>query len=154
MLAAMMRLITFAGPVWRLMAAHLVHQPAAPAVASEGRFHHSGQAAVYASLSPEGASVAVRRYLTDGISRLLVPLWLCANVVADARGDGSASIIWQDQRAAGEASSTWAISDAARHAGAQALLYSSRSRPDLSHVVVFATACLAAVGPPEPMRKL
>jgi len=39
------------------------------------------------------------------------------------------------------------FSDAARDEGADAMLYSSRSRPELSHVVVFDTTCLFCIGP-------
>jgi hypothetical protein len=140
-------LIAFDGPVWRLLTEQFVSSPAAPAAAPEGRFHHSGQIAAYASLSAEGAEVAIKRYLTDNRKRMLVPMWLKAEAVADVRGDVNASVVWQDQRQSGIIASTWAISDLARQEGAQALLYSSRSRPELSHVVVFDPACLTFVGP-------
>lgn len=149
-----MRITPFDGPVWRLVTARFAGQPTTPAAAPEGRFHHSGQAVVYASLSAEGAGVAIRRYLEDGTPRMLVPMRLCAGIVVDVRGDPLASVVWQDQRAVGRIATTWAISDAARQAGAQALLYSSRSRPELSHVAVFDASCLIAVGPPEPMQDL
>ena len=144
---AMMRLTIFDGPVWRLLPEALVGTPCAPAAAPEGRFHHGGQVAAYASLSAEGAHVAIRRYLSDGVARRLVPMWLSANVVADVRGDRAASVVWQDVRAMGAIAPTWAFSDAARQAGAQAMLYSSRSRPELGHVVVFEVGCLRFVGP-------
>jgi hypothetical protein len=101
--------------------------------------------AAYASLSAEGAHVAIQRYLSDGVARRLVPMWLSAGVVADVRGDRAASVVWQDVRAAGAVTPTWAFSDAARRAGAQAMLYSSRSRPELGHVVVFEPGCLRGV---------
>lgn len=125
----------------------LIDNPSAPAAAPEGRFHHSGQIAAYASLSAEGAAVAIRRYLSDGIKRALVPMWLQTSIVADVRGDENASIIWQDLRASGALSPTWTISDRARAAGAAAMLYSSRSRPDLAHVVIFRPALMRFVGP-------
>ena len=133
-------MLRFDGPVWRLLA--LGTPPAAAARAPEGRFHHAGQIAAYASLSAEGAHVAVKRYLGDGAERVLMPMWLRAGRVADVRGDPTASVIWQDIRAAGQPAPTWTVSDGARAAGAQAMLYSSRSRPDLSHIVVFDTRCL------------
>lgn len=137
-------LIAFDGPVWRLLPEALLATPAAPAAAPEGRFHHSGQVAAYASLTAEGAAVAMKRYLGDGVERQLAPMWLTASRVADMRGETRASIVWQDLRAAGAVSPTWEFSDAARAAGAVAMLYSSRSRPDLSHVVVFEPSCLRA----------
>ena len=137
----------FNGPVWRLLPIDLANASTAPAQAPVGRFHHSGQVAAYASLSVEGVGVAMRRYLDDGVKRALVPMWLKSDRVFDERGNPKASVVWQDMYASGEASPTWAFSDAARDAGADAMLYSSRSRPDLSHVVVFETACLSYIGP-------
>lgn len=144
----------FDGPVWRLLPDRLVMTPTAPANAPEGRFHHSGQTAAYASLSAEGANVAIQRYLNDGVARMLMPMWLTAQHVVDIRSEPAASLVWQNQRATGKMASTWAFSDAARQAGAQAMLYASRSRPDLSHIVVFDPDCLALVGPPTHMAAL
>jgi RES domain len=134
-------------PVWRILPLDLLAAPTNPARAPEGRFHHSGQVAAYASLSPEGASVAIQRYLGDKIVRKLIPMFFEANLVADERGNVGASLVWQDLRRDGKVSPTWAISDAARNAGAEAMLYSSRSRPDLCHIVVFNPTCLRFVGP-------
>jgi len=136
-------------PVWRILPDALIKTPNAPAQSPEGRFHHSGQIAAYASLSPLGARVAIKRYLSDEVPRYLVPMRLKAERVVDERGNKSASIVWQDIRANGDVSPTWSISDAARDMGAQAMLYSSRSRPDLSHVVVFDPNCLTFIGPIE-----
>lgn len=144
-----MQLKPFNGPVWRLLPETLVATPSIPAQAPEGRFHHSGQVAAYASLSAEGAEVAIKRYVDDGVARVLVPMWLKAEHVADERGNGDASIVWQDITAAGALSPTWAYSDNARNTGAQAMLYSSRSRPELSHVVVFQPDVLKCIGPAE-----
>ncbi|NNE80339.1 MAG: RES family NAD+ phosphorylase [Silicimonas sp.] len=143
-------MIAFDGPVWRLLDTQSIDAPISPVKSPEGRFHHAGQTAVYASLSAEGAGVAIQRYLTDGVQRMLVPLWLDASLVVDHRGDPAASIVWQDIRATGAASPTWSFSDKARMAGGQAMLYSSRSHPDLGHVVVFDPACLKSAGAPTP----
>ena len=132
----------FDGPVWRLVQEPLLNMPLAPARAPEGRFHYDAQLAVYASLSPEGAEIAIKRYVTDGVARVLVTARLTAERVADVRDDPAASVIWQDVRGQGLPAPTWAYSDAARAGGAQAMLYTSRSRPDLSHVVVFNKSCL------------
>ncbi|MEM8578474.1 MAG: RES family NAD+ phosphorylase [Pseudomonadota bacterium] len=116
--------------------------PTAPAQAPEGRFHHSGQIAAYASLSAEGALVAITRYLPDGPARVLHRTLIVAAHVADHRGEARASAVWQDIRAGGAPAPTWAFSDAARAAGAQAMLYSSRTRPELTHIVMFDLTCL------------
>jgi hypothetical protein len=144
---------SFDGPVWRLLPKTLATEPAVPAHAPEGRFHHSGQVAAYASLSAEGASVAIQRYLSDGVERVLIPMRLTAKRVADVRGMPSASVVWQDLRGTGAPSPTWLLSDTARKLDADAMLYSSRSRPDLSHVVVFKPECLNAFGEPSVYLK-
>jgi hypothetical protein len=139
----------FAGTVWHLMFAGA--DPLAPARAPVGRFHHSGQWALYTSLTREGCAVAIQRYLTaSDAPRVLAPLDLQAERVADLRGDASASLIWQDIQARGAAAPTWARSDRARAAGAQVLLYSSRSRPELAHLVLFDLSVVRSVGPPQP----
>lgn len=147
-------LAPFEGQVWRILPDQLVNTPAAPASAPEGRFHHSGQIAAYASLTAEGARIAIQRYLEDDFGRVLIPMWLSARFVADVRGNLSASVIWQDYRARALTPPTWALSDISRRDGAQALLYSSRSRPEFSHVVVFDPACLTFVGPITPMAAI
>ena len=137
----------FNGPVWRLLPLSLAKTPSITAQAPVGRFHHSGQVAAYASLSVEGVAIAMHRYLGDGIGRVLVPMWLASNHVADERGNPKASVVWQDIYSSKETSPTWFFSDLARDEGADAMLYSSRSRPELSHVVIFDTTCLSFIGP-------
>lgn len=126
----------FAGTVWRAVFAG--QDPCLPVPSAEGRFHHSGQSALYTSLTPEGCVIAIRRYLRPSDPRrILVPLTVKIARVADLRGRSDASVVWQDDRAAGQIAPTWRFSDAARAMGAEAMLYSSRSRPDLSHLVLF-----------------
>lgn len=143
----MTKLIPIDIPVWRILPTELLGAPNSPARAPAGRFHHSGQIAAYASLSAEGASVAMKRYLVDEIERKFVPMHLTCERALDRRNDPDASIVWQDIHASGQTPPTWAISDEARSLGAQAMLYTSRSRPDLSHVVVFEPDCLSFIGP-------
>jgi hypothetical protein len=87
-------LIAFDGPVWRLLTEELVESPATPAAAPEGRFHHSGQIAAYASLTAEGAAVAIKQCLIDDRKRVFVPMLLKARAVVDVRGDATASVVW------------------------------------------------------------
>ena len=134
----------FSGIVWRIVFADLASDPLAPARAPEGRFHYDGQVAIYTSLSAEGAGVAIQRYLADDARpRVIVPLAVNGAIVLDLRssepGVPPTSVIWQDDRAAGRRAPTWDISDAARAKGAQGILYASRSRPDLSHLVLLGT---------------
>ncbi|MBN2905968.1 MAG: RES family NAD+ phosphorylase [Rhodobacteraceae bacterium] len=149
-------MIAFRGMVWRILDADRAGAPCAPARAPEGRFHHSGQVALYASFTAEGAGVAIRRYVQPGDpSRVIVPLRINATRLRDLRAlpdPTRASVVWQDLRAAGQPAPTWALSDAARAAGAQGMMYPSRSRPELTHLVLFQTsaALVAPAGPPLP----
>jgi hypothetical protein len=137
----------FGGIVWHMTAAGA--DPLRPAGAPEGRFHHSGQTALYTSLTVEGTVVAMQRYLRpDHPPRLVVPLTIRAARLADLRGKTEASVVWQDLRAKGASSPTWAFSDAARRDGAQGMLYSSRSRPDLTHLVLFDLSVVTQTGAP------
>ena len=144
-------MIPFRGTVWRLLFAGALDRAASPGPSPEGRFHHSGQPALYTSLTREGCGIAIRRYLrADDAPRVLVPLDIDADRIADLRGAGAASAVWQDIRATGAPAPTWRLSDAARAAGAQGLLYRSRSRPDLLHLALFDVTAVTAVGEAEP----
>jgi hypothetical protein len=137
----------FAGIVWHMIP--VGGDPLRPAAAPEGRFHHSGQAALYCSLTIEGTVVAMQRYLRgDDPPRCVVPLAIKAARLADQRGNPAASVVWQDLCAAGAASPTWAFSDQARAAGAQGLLDTSRSRPELTHLVLFDLSVVQSLGSP------
>ncbi len=128
----------FSGLVWRILLRTQSGDPLSSARAPEGRFHHSGQFALYASLSAEGAGIAIRRYVSQcDPPRTIHRLKISKAQVLDLRGQPSASIVWQDMRATGIPSPTWRFSDKARTYGADGLLYSSRSRPKLSHLVLF-----------------
>jgi hypothetical protein len=60
------------------------------------------------------------------------------------------SVVWLDAWAGGRPSTTWRFSDAARTAGAQGMLYSSRSRPELTHLVIFDPAAVIGTDAPLP----
>ncbi|WP_434288515.1 RES family NAD+ phosphorylase [Celeribacter sp. SCSIO 80788] len=111
--------------------------PERPVSSPEGRFHHDGQPAIYTSLTPEGTRVAIARYAGDGVERDLWTLEIAVSHLSDHSGDPALSVVWQDLRQTGAASPTWQLSDKARAEGAEAMLYSSRSRPDLTHCVLF-----------------
>ncbi|KEO51613.1 RES family NAD+ phosphorylase [Thioclava pacifica] len=134
-------MIPFHGTVWRILFADRAEDALEPARHPEGRFHHSGQAALYASLSAEGAAVALRRYVRAADPpRVIVPLRIDTARMVDLRGtpdQAAASVVWQGGRKAGAPSPTWVFSDRARSDGAQGLIYASRSRPELSHLVLF-----------------
>jgi len=123
------------------MFADQIQQACKPVSSLIGRFHHSEQDALYTSCTEEGAGVAIKRYLnTDDPARIIVPLKINADNIYDIRKtelSARASVVWQDCVANGERSPTWRYSDTAREAGAQGMLYASRSRPELTHLVLF-----------------
>lgn len=129
-------MIGYCGLAWRIV--WQGQDALAPVQNPEGRFHHAGQPAVYSSLTEEGCATAIARYLApqDG-PREIACLQIEAAQIHDLRDEPAARMVWQDLRATGAASPTWAYSDAARAKGAQGLLYASRSQPHLTHLVLF-----------------
>ena len=134
-------LTPFSGIVWRIMFADQTKKTCEPVSSPIGRFHHSEQVALYTSCTEEGASVAIKRYIkSDDPKRIIVPLQVNADHIYDIRKtdfSSRASIVWQECIDKGEHAPTWDYSDTARKAGAQGILYASRSRPDLTHLVLF-----------------
>lgn len=133
---------------------------------SEGRFHHNGQPAFYASPSPETAAIAIAIYLRpDDAPRVMVPLTLQNARMADLRDPatcdaldidpGWPSVPWAEQRANGRPATSWQASDAVRASGADGMIYASRRVPTRWHVVLFfwnakERAQLALDGKPVP----
>lgn len=136
-----MKLTAFSGIVWRIMFADQFEKTCEPVDSPIGRFHHSEQVALYTSCTEEGAGVAIKRYLKSGDpERIIVPLLVNADRIYDIRKtdlSSRASIVWQGCVEKGESAPTWYFSDTARKAEAQGMLYASRSRPDLTHLVLF-----------------
>lgn len=136
-----MELTPFSSIVWRIMFANQSEQSCEPVDSPIGRFHHGEQVALYTSCTEEGAGIAIKRYLKpDDAERMILPLQVNADRIYDIRKTDSvklASIVWQDSVEKGEPAPTWYFSDTAREAGAQGMLYASRSRPDLTHLVLF-----------------
>ena len=133
--------------VWRVLFADEIERALQPAHAPEGRFHHSGQAALYASLSQAGGWGAVEPYRRAGDrERLAVPLIVRA-AVADATDRAAAArlgvnsanceVDWRAQRGTGLRPDSWRASDRVRAAGLDGLLYRSRRQPRRRHLVLF-----------------
>jgi RES domain-containing protein len=154
----------FSGRLWRICAAGA--DPLAFVANPEGRFHHDGQPAIYASLSPEGAAVALATYLRpDDPPRRLWPLELAAPRIADLREDENCVALgvcpddlmarWAEDRAAGRPARSWRASDRTRALGATGFLYRSRKAPEHAHLVLFSASGLHQAGPsrrwPEPL---
>jgi hypothetical protein len=123
------------------MFADQVEQTCSPAISPIGRFHYSEQIALYTSCTQEGAGVAITRYIKpDERERIIVPLQISADRIYDIREtdlSSRASMVWQEYVEKGKPAPTWVFSDTARKAGAQGMFYASRSRPELTHLVLF-----------------
>jgi len=123
------------------MFANRSQQPCEPVSSPVGRFHHDGQTALYTSWTEEGAGVAIKRYIKpEDPDRIIVPLQINTARVYDLRStehSDRGSMVWQSYVEDGLAAPTWQYSDPAREAGAQGMLYASRSMPELTHLVMF-----------------
>ena len=119
-----------------------------PAKSPEGRWHHSGQKALYLSETTEGTYIASRMYIRDDDpEREIYPLAITDARVLSLRNDTACRhyeidasqkhCMWHELRAIGKPSPTWSISDAVRHLGFDGFLCPSRSRPDLTHLTLF-----------------
>ena len=136
------------GTFYRILFASDLPRLLQGAVTPEGRFHHDGEKALYMSPSPEAAAIAVATYLRPNDPPRVVQALTLANArVLDLRSatvlaglglDGAeASVLWQPQRAAGMAATSWRASDAARASGADGMIYLSRKDPARWHLVLF-----------------
>jgi RES domain-containing protein len=122
------------GLFYRIVPAARADQALAPAVSPEGRFHHSGQPALYVSSRPDWAEHAIKAYVRDtDPPRVINELHLTAAKVLDLRDpvhctaaqiDSTlAAIPWLPQRAQGLPASTWTVADRARALGADGMIY-------------------------------
>jgi RES domain-containing protein len=138
------------------------------AITQEGRFHHSGQPALYMSPTPETAAIAVATYLRgDDPPRVIAPLKVTNACILDLRRTEvlahlgltgtEPSVLWQPQRALGLPATSWVASDAARQTGADGMIYTSRKDPTRWHLVLFrwnggTDAKVQEDGPAQPFR--
>lgn len=136
------------GLFWRIVFAHDADHVLEGAAYPEGRFHHSGQPALYASPTQVGAAVAVKTYLRpDDKPRVIIGLQVDAAEVLDLRDHAvtawlgiapeTPSVPWHDERAKGKPATSWLASDAVRKSGACGMIYASRKQPQRWHLVLF-----------------
>lgn len=133
---------------FRMKFTHEADRVLEPATSPEGRFHHSGQAALYLSETPDGTIIASKRYVRpDDPARSIFALSVDARRVLDLRDRAATEHFqvntadrtaqWQDDRAKGLPARTWTISDRVRNLGLDGMFYASRSTPSLNHLVLF-----------------
>ena len=131
-------------PLWRILTEGA--DPLQGARNPEGRFHHDGQPALYAALSPEGAAASLTRYLgPDDPPRVIVELALDGGAILDLDApdlpggiDGeTARHRWDLDRRERRVPPTWTMADRIRATGWDGFLYPSRLRPDLRNLCLF-----------------
>ena len=138
----------YSGRLWRILFSDRQHEALDPARHPEGRFHHDGQRALYASPTPDAAGVAIDSYYRPGDPpRIILPLWLDGARLLDFRDPATSAALglcgdettvdWRTDRAAGHPARSWRASDAARAAGADGIIYFSRKARPLWHVALF-----------------
>tara|TARA_B110000908_G_scaffold121530_1_gene142478 strand:- start:161 stop:565 length:405 start_codon:yes stop_codon:yes gene_type:complete len=120
---------------FRLCLAHYLgnqtKQVLSAARAPEGRFHRSGQKALYVSLTAHGAGVALGYYLRVVAPRTMVTMQLRSKRIVDATDPQIASQLgfdiadtawpWQDDRRENICPRTWTVIDRAREIGADVM---------------------------------
>jgi RES domain-containing protein len=142
------RLRAVSGTFFRIMFEHQSHDVLRGAASPQGRYHHNKEPALYISPHPEWAQKAVESYVQHGDpERSVHPLLVYDALVADVRDrelcrllgiePSDSDVPWQPQLANGVRPSTWNVSDAARQAGADGLIYTARSDPTRWHLVLF-----------------
>ena len=142
-----MRLSRADGTFYRIVFTHDAPRLLDGVHSPEGRFHHSGQPALYMSPSPEAAAFAVATYLQPSDPpRVTARLRLTGARVVDLRDNDTLaalgltnepSVEWQPERAQGLPATSWRASDAARATGADGMIYTSRKVPSRWHLVLF-----------------
>lgn len=139
---------TIDGLFYRIVPADRAEQALAPAISPEGRFHHSAQPTLYVSPRPDWACHAIAPYVRDtDPPRVICELHLSGALVLDLRNSTQceasgidpalAAMPWLPERAAGLPASTWQVSDRARAAGADGMIYTARSEPSRWHLTLF-----------------
>ena len=139
---------TIDGLFYRIVPADRAEQALAPAISPEGRFHHSAQPTLYVSPRPDWACHAIAPYVRDtDPPRVICELHLSGALVLDLRNSthcedsgidpALAAMPWLPERAAGLPASTWQVSDRARAAGADGMIYTARSEPSRWHLTLF-----------------
>ena len=139
---------TIAGTFFRIMLARDSHRVLAGAAAPQGRYHHGGQAALYVSPRPEWAWKAVEPYVWPGDpARAVLQIRIGTARIVDIRDRALCAALdidpahsdlpWEPQLALGTQPATWGVSDRAREAGADGLIYTARTAPTRWHLVLF-----------------
>ncbi|RYD93812.1 MAG: RES domain-containing protein [Sphingobacteriales bacterium] len=148
MVQARQRLTKIAGAFFRIAFEHDAERVLSGVATREGRYHHDAEPALYMSNTPEWAWKAVESYVRLGdASRIVSELHVSDARVVDIRDQdlcrdlgiipSDSDVPWQPQLSARQRPSTWNVSDRARQAGADGLVYTARTAPLRWHLVLF-----------------
>jgi RES domain-containing protein len=148
MTAEQPELMVIAGTFFRIVLEQDVNRVLEGAVSPQGRYHHDREPALYVSSRPEWAWKAVESYIqSNDPVRSVRQLQIEETRVVDIRNPdicrylgivpSDSDVPWQPQLAAGQRPSTWNVSDRARQAGADGLVYTARTAPTRWHLVLF-----------------
>ncbi len=135
-------------PLWRIIFECDMSRVLQGVLHHEGRFHHSGQPAFYASPDPKFVDHTIQAFVRPyDPPRIMVPLMLRNAHLLDLRDPAickrmnitpqTPSVPWQPERQVGQKATSWQASDAVRDSGADGLIYAARSAPERWHVVLF-----------------
>ncbi|WP_019954811.1 RES family NAD+ phosphorylase [Yoonia vestfoldensis] len=135
-------------PVYRILLAARSDKVLDGVSHAEGRFHHTGQTAIYAATSPEAAPIAMDIALKRSTAaRVIVPLHLTSTRMVDLGNEDLCRALridpawqsapWAEERSAGRQATTWRVSDAVRKSGADGVIYRLRRAPDKVLIALF-----------------
>ena len=89
----------YSGRLWRILFSDWQRKALDPARHPEGRFHHDGQRALYASPTPDAAGVAIDSYYRPGDPpRIILPLWLDGARLLDFRDPATSAALGASRR--------------------------------------------------------
>jgi RES domain-containing protein len=133
------------GTFYRIAFAQYAEQVLDGVIHPEGRFHHNGQPALYASPSPETAAIAIDIYLKhNDAARVMIPLAIDNAKMADLRDPDTCARLGIDPASHGPINGppenpqpVGKLSDIVRDSGADGMIYASRRAPERWHIVLF-----------------
>ena len=154
------------GRFWRAIFEGDDAQLLKPAGAPAGRWHHSGQTALYCSMQPDACRVSINSFKTaDDPPRKIYAIDIMADRIVDLRISSRRDTLntsldtihaeWKEAQTTGQIAETWRLSDKLRALGVQGILSPSRSRPDLTHLTLLdwntSTGARALATPEQPL---
>lgn len=145
----MTNLVPCEGRFYRITFATDIARALDGVIHTEGRFHHTGQAAFYCSPTKQAAAAAVAVYVKPrDARRVIIPFDITDAMLCDLRNPDTCtalgidpetpSVPWAPERQIGLPATSWQASDAVRETGADGMIYTCRRHPRTRwHIVLF-----------------